>query len=127
MHCQREHRLVPVLFVGQGDPALAERLWEHGIGVIRTNNVGRALYLLTNFTVAAVIYEGPAVDQIPDFAAGTRVIALVDEQTEWTCPGVTVLPRTALVEAIAAAVQECAAAVGRLTLDDGPDPHGHIA
>ena len=110
MHPQREHRLVPVLLVGTADPELERRLWEHGIGVITTASVDRALHLLTNFTVPAVIYDAPAADRIPDLTAiGTRVIVLVDDDAEWNRPDVTTLRRTAPVASIAAAVQQCAA------------------
>jgi hypothetical protein len=117
MSPQHAHRLVPVLFVGSGGPELERSLWEHGIGVITTERVDRALQLLTNFKVAAVIYDDPAVDRIADLTAtGTRIIVLVDDETEWNRSDVTTVLRSAPAASIAAAVQQSAAvrqAVGR--------------
>ena len=110
MHPQHEHRLVPVLFVGSGGHELERSLWEYGIGVITTDRVDRALHLLTNFTVAAVIYDVPAVDRIPDLTAtGTRIIVLVDDEADWNRSDVTTVLRSAPVASIAAAVQQAAA------------------
>jgi hypothetical protein len=104
-----EHRLIPVLWVGSADSPVARGLSKFGIGVIAVRSVDRALRLLRNFSVAAVIYDAPAGERVSELTAtGTPLIVLVADDTDWQRPGVTTFPPTALPEAIAAAVQRCA-------------------
>jgi hypothetical protein len=105
MPTQHAYSVLPVLFVG-ANSALAAELEQHGLGVITVDRVDRALRLLQNFTVAAVIYDLPALQRTGEFTAlGIPVVVLTAGDSEWGGSLVTVVRRGATAPAIAELIQ----------------------
>ncbi len=75
--------LVPVLHVGPGITHYTrEFLREHGIGLIVCDDATRAVRLLTQFRVAAVIYALPDLQWLPGFVrTDTPVVLLSDSKS----------------------------------------------
>ena len=87
--------LLTVLYIG-GDAVgpNVEQLRHEGIGVMAVHSAGRALQLLKNFRVAAVICDLPDLSSITRLAATqTPVILLAGQAADWGGPEVTVLSR----------------------------------
>jgi hypothetical protein len=87
--------LLTVLYIGGGvvGPNV-EQLRHEGIGVVAVHSAARALQLLKNFRVAAVICDVPDLSSVTTLAATrTPVILLARQEADWGGPEVTVLSR----------------------------------
>jgi len=99
--------LVTVLYIGPAAPACVEGLQDHRVGVIGVDRVDRALRLLQNFQVAALIVDGPDTRAVPMLAdAGTPVIELAATDATSDQPGVTVVARRTPSATLARIIRE---------------------
>ena len=94
MAAEFQKSLIPLLYVGDPDSPIVDRLREHGFGVIVADGPDRALRLLKHFRVAAVVDDVPALPPVPQLAAcGTPVILLAAADADWGGPHVRVVRR----------------------------------
>jgi hypothetical protein len=85
------------------------------VGVIVAERPDRGLRLLTQFSVAGVVYDVPSLGPVLDFVAlGVPVVLLGAANGTWGSPEVTVLgrdvPATRVMEALGPSRQAAAAA-----------------
>jgi CheY-like chemotaxis protein len=106
--------LLTVLYIGGfAVGPNVEQLRHEGIGVVAVHSGARALQLLKNFRVAAVICDVPDLSSIASLAATqTPVILLAGQGADWGGPEVTVLSRRIPSPELARYVRQLAATNG---------------
>lgn len=102
--------LLTVLYIGAGAARPnVEQLRYEGIGVVAVHSAARALQLLKNFRVAAVISDVPDLSSVAGLAATrTPVILLAAQEADWGGPEVSVVSRRTPSAALARHVRELA-------------------
>jgi len=114
MEAASSRRIVPVLLVGPADRRRIDQLREEGIGVIHVEHVERALRVLQDFRVEAVICAEPRLQALPALAAANAtIIVLASQDVECDAPGVTVVKRDTSPAALALRVREAIASTSR--------------
>ena len=108
MHPLSSHRrsVLPVLYVGSDLNATAyDSLRAHRIGVVVAENASRASRLLSQFRVAAIVYDVPdlrGIDELSKLEIPMVVLAARDAACD--LDAVTILPRHTETEDLAAII-----------------------
>ena len=120
-----QHGVTPALFIGNARSDVVARLRQHGVRVIVAERVDRGLRLLKEFSVAAVVYDVPALPPILELVTrGVPVILLAAVDADWGSPQVRVLKRETAAATVTEVLSSLArdAAVARKRRRDDPRP-----